>query len=166
MAKPSLTKLKLKKKEEFKVIKINDIDIQIKQYLDIKLKSNIIQGAVRGSVVDFIVDELLMDAYLHILMVEYYTDLTFTEKQQLEILDTYDLFQSNGIFEEIISAIPPEEYNYIFDTSLKLVKEVNSFNASSGAAIQDLIKLLNFAGVDKDKFNEALESVGLTGQTQ
>jgi len=49
MAKVTFTKLALKKKEEVKNIKINDIDIEIKQYLPVNDKLDLIARVISGA---------------------------------------------------------------------------------------------------------------------
>jgi hypothetical protein len=49
MAKVTFTKLALKKKEEVKNIKINDIDIEVKQYLPVNDKLDLIARVISGA---------------------------------------------------------------------------------------------------------------------
>lgn len=152
----SFSKLKLEKNISVNTITINEIEIEIKQYLPVALKSMFIESAVRGSLVQGIVDEILMDAYLHILIFENYTNITLTEKQKESLLDTFDLIQSNGILEQIIAAMPSDEYDYIFNSALKLAKSVNEYNLSLAGLIEKNL----------DKFNlDNIQQQFLNGQT-
>ena len=57
MAKVTFTKLALKKKEEVKNIKINDIDIEVKQYLPVNDKldlNNFIDGEINAKSLTFV----------------------------------------------------------------------------------------------------------------
>ena len=152
----SFSKLKLEKNIAVNTITINEMEIEVKQYIPVALKSMFIESAVRGSLVQGIVDEILMDAYLHVLIFENYTNITLTEKQKESLLDTFDLIQSNGILEQIIAAMPPDEYDYIFNSALKLAKSVNEYNLSLAGLIEKNL----------DKFNlDNIQQQFLNGQT-
>jgi hypothetical protein len=128
MAKVTFSKLGLSKNQSVVETKIGENIIEVSQYLDVATKSAFINAAVRGSVIRGIVDEILMDAYLHVLIVENYTNITFTGKQKEAILDTFDILQSNGVFNLIIANLPSDEYDYIFSTATKLANSVNEYN--------------------------------------
>jgi hypothetical protein len=160
MAKPAFSKLKLKLNEEFQTIKINDVEIEVRQYLDIAAKSNLIQAVVRGSIIEGIVDEMLMDAYLHVLIFEKYFGVSFTEKQSANILETYDILQSNGIFEQMLEAVPQEEYDYLFNAAVKLADKVNARNNSISGAIDGLIENLSALNIPVDNIIDKLKDTG------
>ena len=152
----SFSKLKLEKNIAVNTITINEVEIEVKQYIPVALKSMFIESAVRGSLVQGIVDEILMDAYLHVLIFENYTNISLTEKQKESLLDTFDLIQSNGILEQIIAAMPSDEYDYIFNSALKLAKSVNEYNLSLAGLIEKNL----------DKFNlDNIQQQFLNGQT-
>jgi hypothetical protein len=139
MAKVALSKLKLEKEIEPKKIIINDIEIEVYQYLDTAVKTMIVQSAAWGSLAKNIVDEILLDAYLHVLILEYYTNITLTDKHRENLLSTFDLLQSNGIFEQIVAAMPDGEYDYLFNCALSLSKRINEYNASVPGLMQQLM---------------------------
>ena len=138
MAKVALSKLKLEKEIEPKKIIINDIEIEVYQYLDTAVKTMIVQSAAWGSLAKNIVDEILLDAYLHVLILEYYTNITLTDKHRENLLSTFDLLQSNGIFEQIVAAMPDGEYDYLFNSTLNLAKKINEYNTSLASIFEQL----------------------------
>ena len=44
-----------------------------------------------------------------------YTNITFTDKQKEDIAKLYDILDSNGIINQIVSAIPEDEYHFLID---------------------------------------------------
>jgi hypothetical protein len=98
MAKVGLSKLNLNKKQDIKVIQFEGNDIEIIQYLDIASKSSLVSAAVRGSVIGGIVDEILLDAYLHLFIIDKYTNISLTQKQRDNLLDTFDILESNFLW--------------------------------------------------------------------
>jgi len=146
MAKLSFNKLGLSKSQDKKEIQYNENTIEIYKYLDIKSKSTLVNAAVRAAVIEGIVDEILADAYLHIFIIEYYTNISFTGKQKENIFETFDLMESNGLIQLVIENIPEDEYNYIFSMAKKLTANLNEFNRSPAGASIDLSKLKDLFG--------------------
>lgn len=130
MAKLAFNKLGLSKKQEVAQIQFGENVIEVTNYLEIATKSSLINAAVRGAVIDGVVDEVLLDAYLHLFIVEYYTNITFTPKQRENLLDTFDIIESNGLFDIVLTAMQPGEYEYLFGMAKKLMNNLNEYNRS------------------------------------
>jgi len=128
MAKLSLNKLNLTKKQDIKIVKFEENEIEVAQYLDIASKSGLVTAAVRGAVIEGIVDEILLDAYLHLFILEKYTNISLTPKQRENLLETFDILDSNGIFDLIISGMAENEYEYIFTMAKRLMNNLNDYN--------------------------------------
>lgn len=150
MAKLSLNKLNLNKKQDIKIVSFEGNEIEVAQYLDIASKSGLINAAVRGSVIDGIVDEILLDAYLHLFIVERYTNISFTQKQKENLLETFDLLDSNKFFNVIIEGMAENEYEYIFTMAKRLMNSLNEYNKNVVSifqgfegVLQDIISQVN-----------------------
>ncbi len=128
MAKLSLNKLNLTKKQDIKIVKFEENEIEVAQYLDIASKSGLVTAAVRGAVIEGIVEEILLDAYLHLFILEKYTNISLTPKQRENLLETFDILDSNGIFDLIISGMAENEYEYIFTMAKRLMNNLNDYN--------------------------------------
>lgn len=112
MAKPTLTKLKLKKNIEDNVITINDVEINVKQYLPVEDKIKIITNVLELSAVDNnFVNPVKSDVYFVLELIYNYTNLSFTEKQKEDPSKLYDLLEVNNIIQTICEAIPAQEIN-------------------------------------------------------
>lgn len=92
-----------------KPIKINDKTIQVKQYLPIGLKINLVQLTLQQAIEDGIYNAGLLDAYFNTFIVMYYTDLEFTDEQKQDILGLFDMFEGNGIIDAVCNVIPQVE---------------------------------------------------------
>lgn len=117
MAKISFSKLGLKKNEGVKTVKINDLDIEVKQYLPVNDKliliSNVINAAAAQG--ESFRNPVKIDVFGSLEIVYNYTNLIFTDKQKEDPGKLYDLLEQNGILNKIIEAIPEEEYNFLID---------------------------------------------------
>ena len=111
MAKVSFTKLGLKKKEEIKNITINDQVIEVKQYLPISDKINIITNVIENSADDNnFANPVKVEVFANLEIMYAYTNISFTDKQKGDPTKLYDLLEENGIIAEVIAAIPENEY--------------------------------------------------------
>ena len=111
MAKVSFTKLSLKKKEEIKNITINDQVIEVKQYLPISDKINIITNVIENSADDNnFANPVKVEVFANLEIMYAYTNISFTDKQKENPTKLYDLLEENGIIAEVIATIPENEY--------------------------------------------------------
>ena len=111
MAKVSFTKLGLKKKEEIKNITINDQVIEVKQYLPISDKINIITSVIENSADDNnFANPVKVEVFANLEIMYAYTNISFTDKQKENPTKLYDLLEENGVIAEVIAAIPENEY--------------------------------------------------------
>ena len=111
MAKVSFTKLGLKKKEEIKNITINDQNVEVKQYLPISDKINIITNVIENSADDNnFANPVKVEVFANLEIMYAYTNISFTDKQKEDPTKLYDLLEENGIIAEVIAAIPENEY--------------------------------------------------------
>ena len=112
MAKVSFTKLGLKINQEVKTIEWNEQIIEVKQYLPINKKLELISNVINLSVDETnFANPVKVKVYLSLEIIETYTNINFTEKQKEDICKLYDLFNSNGLIKAIIDEIPQEEYD-------------------------------------------------------
>jgi hypothetical protein len=122
--------LNLKTDDSVKLVDINGIQVEVKQYLPVDVKANIIELATTGSVINGCVSETLMDAYLHTFIVENYTNIKFDEEDIADIFRIFDELNSTGILESIIRAIKPSEYDFIFSVAERAKNNLNLYNQS------------------------------------
>ena len=112
MAKVSFTKLGLSKNQDIEIVKFNDVDIEVKQYLPIQDKLNLI-----STVINYAHDgennfsnPVKVDLFLALEVLYAYTNINFTDKQKEDFIKLYDLVVSSGLYKAIVEAIPVEEF--------------------------------------------------------
>ena len=116
MAKIGFTKLSLKRKNEVKTITINNNQIEIKQYLPVNEKLDLIARVINGAHdQNNFPNPIKIEVIGTLEMIMAYTNISFTEKQKEDIPKLYDLLEENGVIKDIISQIPEDEYNFIID---------------------------------------------------
>ena len=131
MAKVPFSKLALKRKEEIKTITINNNIIEVKQYLPVNEKLELI-----GRIINLAHDSnnfsnpVKLEAIGTVEIIAAYTNITFTEKQREDTAKLYDLLDENGIVKLIIAEIPADEYSFLIDGINDTVKSVYAFQNS------------------------------------
>ena len=111
MAKVPFTKLGLKKIEDTKTISIYDQEVEVKQYLPISDKINIITNVIEKSADDNnFANPVKVEVFANLEIMYAYTNISFTDKQKENPTKLYDLLEENGIIAKVIAAIPENEY--------------------------------------------------------
>ena len=157
MAKVAFSKLALKKQEDVKIVKIGNFDIEVKQYLPVNEKLNLIARVLNGAH-----DEnnfpnpvkIEVISTLEIIMA--YTNISFTDKQKEDIAKLYDLLDSNGIVNIIIAAIPEEEYNFLISGIDDTIKAVYTFQNSILGILETISKDYSNLSLDASKLQQQM----------
>ena len=111
MSRVPFTKLGLKKIEDTKTISICDQDVEVKQYLPINDKINIITNVIENSADDNnFANPVKVEVFANLEIMYAYTNISFTDKQKENPTKLYDLLEENGVIAEVIAAIPENEY--------------------------------------------------------
>lgn len=125
MAKLSLNKLGVKLNQNTQTFEFNGCEIEVKQYLPINDKLKLIGDVMSASMDDNnFANPVKIDVFTALYVIEAYTNITLTEKQKSEPEKVYDILQSNGILELVISNIPESEYTAI---TLGIHRSVKSY---------------------------------------
>ena len=132
MAKIGFSKICTKKKPEPKIIKINDIDVSVIQYLPIQEKMNLIERIIaEASDTNLGIFNLVkLKIFYIIYTTETYTNINFTETMMKNIDETYDKIINNNIWDILIDNIPSKELDYLWDSVLTIAQETARYNSS------------------------------------
>ena len=111
MSRVPFTKLGLKKVEDIKNITICGQMVEVKQYLPISDKINIITNVIENSADDNnFANPVKVEVFANLEIIYAYTNISFTDKQKGDPTKLYDLLEENGVIAEVIAAIPENEY--------------------------------------------------------
>ena len=139
MAKVTYTNLKLKKNSEVKIVKYNDCEIEVSQYLPIEEKCSLISITAQGAKENNICNPLVLEMLFHIYLVFEYTNISFTEKQKEDLFKLYDNLKSNKLLDLILDAIPEEEYDTLYTYLIDYIENQDVERRSVSGLIQSLI---------------------------
>ncbi len=132
MAKVSFTKLGLKKNTNVITLSWNDQTIEIKEYLPIEEKANIIERIINQSIDDKnFASPCRIELYTTLEIIFAYTNINFTDKQKENVQELYDLLIGNGLWQAIVQELQKfTDYNYIITNVQATINEVYKYKNS------------------------------------
>ena len=142
MAKVSFASLKLKTKDDVKTIVIGDKEIEVKQYLPIEDKYDLLMISLQEAKENGIFNELKLDTFFHLNLVFMYSNLSFTDKQKEDLLNLYDILESNDIINKIVAEIPQDEIEYLYSCLGKIKEDLIAYGNSISGIVDNLITQL------------------------
>ena len=131
MAKVSFTKLGLKKNEDVEIVEWNEQKIEVKQYLPIEDKLDLVTKIINDSIdTNNFYNHAKIYIFTILNTILYYTNINLTDKQKEDVAKTYDLLVSSGLSVKIFEQINPYEYNQIKSWVLETVQSIYSYAQS------------------------------------
>ena len=135
MAKIAFSKLGLTKDklDEFQTVEFNDQTVEVKQYLPIAEKAELISRVLNNSVDDNAgyYNNLKLDMWLALEIVYAYSNINFTEKQKSDPMKLYDLLSSNKLLNLIIGLVPESEFYYLTKVTHELATAIYTYRNSA-----------------------------------
>lgn len=142
MSKVSYLNLKLKTDTSTETIDWNNNSIEIKQYLPIEEKYNLVMVTLQEAKESNIYNPLKIDLFFHLNLVYMYTNINFTEKQKEDASKLYDNLMSSGLLAQIISKIPTEEYDMLYTYLENVKNDLDNYGQSFKAILDAIINEL------------------------
>ena len=157
MAKVSFTKLGLKKNEEVGILHINEQDIEVKQYLPINEKLELI-----SSVINSAADEnnfsnpIKENVFLTLEILYHYTNINFTDKQKEDPVKLYDLVVSSGLVNKVTDLIPEEELDEVINGVAQSVKAIYTYKNSVLGILESISQDYSALNLDATEIQQKL----------
>ena len=158
MANVAFSKLNLKKKEEIKTIKFNEQEIEIKQYLPIQDKLDVIYNAIsKTEDENRFFNPVKLECYCTLEIIYAYTNIKFTDKQLEDEAKLFDLMEENGLFDEIFSAIPEEESEFIMSSCEAAAEAIYKFSNSAMGLVHNIVAQKDALSLDLLSFVNTMQ---------
>ena len=157
MAKVSLTKLGLKVNQNIKNIEFNEQIIEVKQYLPINEKLELI-----SSVINSAADEnnfsnpIKENVFLTLEILYHYTNINFTDKQKEDPAKLYDLVVSSGLVNKITDLIPEEELDEVINGVAQSVKAIYTYRNSVLGILENISQDYSALNLDATEIQQKL----------
>ena len=153
MAKLAFSKLGLKQNNDVVNIEFNGQIIEVKQYLPIETKLELITNTINFSTDENnnFTNPIKVKVYMILEIIEKYTNINFTEKQKSEPTKLYDLVFGNGLVENILKNIPEKEYSDIVEGINNSIEVFDKYKNSFMGFLENLSS--DYKAVDLDLSN-------------
>ena len=157
MAKVSLTKLGLKINQNVKNIEFNEQIIEVKQYLPINEKLELI-----SSVINSAADEnnfsnpVKENVFLTLEILYHYTNINFTDKQKEDPVKLYDLVVSSGLVNKVTDLIPEEELDEVINGVAQSVKAIYTYRNSVLGILESISQDYSALNLDATEIQQKL----------
>ncbi len=166
MAKASFHKMGIKIDNRVNKFTFENVEVEVKQYLPISDKYDLIMVALQKAEENGIYNDILLDAFFHLNIVYLYTNISFTENQKADEMQLFDLIESSGLLGLVVENMEVGEYNSLLAYLDNIKTDILTYRNTAGAVLQSVIQDLpknaqaakdiidNF---DKDKFKEVID---------
>lgn len=131
MAKLAFTKLGLIKNQDVKTIEFNEQSVEIKQYLPVNNKLELISNVINKSMdVNNFINPLRVEVFFALEVIDFYTNITFTEKQKEDSAKLFDLISGSGLIDQIVREIPEDEYTKLYGYTQASIAAIYNYRSS------------------------------------
>lgn len=158
MAKIPFTKLGLKVNNNVHQLNYNDNIIEVKEYLPIKEKLELVSRIINlASDDNGYYNPMKIDIFMIMEILYAYTNLNFTDKMKEELFKTYDVVVSSGIVQRVIN-IMGTEYDIIRDNVWSTIKSIYEYKNSAAGVISLISQDYSNVNLDLDAIQEKIEN--------
>lgn len=159
--KPTFAKLGLKMNNSINTVMFNDQEIEVKQYLPINDKLDLIAAVINQASDDNnFMNPVKTEVFMRLEIIFRYTNISFTEKQKEDLVKLYDLIDSNNLFNIIINAIPEEEYNIIVDGVMDCSEAIYTYQNSIMGVLERVSSDYEATDLNLDALKDKLNDLG------
>lgn len=137
MSKIAFTKLNLVKNTSIQILEWENQKLEIKQYLPVKEKMELISRIVGFSMDDNVfINPCKIEIFKALQLILSYTNINLTDKQAEDTVKMYDLFVSSGFYGKVKELIPQSELDFINKGIIDTIHEIYSYKNSFAGMIE------------------------------
>lgn len=153
MAKLAYSKLGIKSDIEIKNINFNEQIVEVKQYLPIASKLEMVENILNYSAEDKHFYNIgKIEIYLALEIISNYTNIGFTDKQKKDPAKLYDGVCTSGFYKVILETIPENEISLLKSMINETINSVYNFDNS-------ILGILNTISQDYSNLNFDAEEI-------
>ena len=157
MAKVSFSKLGLKVNQDIKTIIFNNQNIEVKQYLPINEKLELISNVINASHDDNnFANPVKVSVFTTLEIMYAYTNINFTDKQKEDPTKLYDMLVSSGLIAAVVNAIPEAEYHEVLCGVSDSIDAIYTYRNSVMGILEQVSQDYSNLDLDVTKIQEKL----------
>lgn len=158
MAKVSFSKLGLTKNQEVKILNWNEQNIEVRQYLPISEKleliSNVINSAHDGN--SNFANPVQVEVFTGLELLYAYTNISFTDKQKEDPAKLFDLVKSSRLLDSVIMLIPAKEYTDLVTGVQNSITAIYAYQNSVMGVLDNISTDYSNLNLDATEIQKAL----------
>ena len=132
MAKPTFAKLKLTPQEPIKKFNWGEQEIEVKQYISIQNKLNMISEVLNLAADDNrFYNPGKISMFFALKVLDYYTNLSMTDKQRENPIKLYDDIMASGFYGAVFKHIPEDEIGFVYNTMMDSIEQIYKYQNSA-----------------------------------
>ena len=139
MANIKFEDLNLQTTNEIKTFKWGDKEIEVKQYLPVQDKYDLVMITLQKSFEDGIYNPLKLDMYFHLNLLYLYSNIEFSEQEREDETNLCDKLENSGFMTEFLKTWNENEYNYLLDKIDDLQYKIEQYNATAASVLRGFI---------------------------
>lgn len=157
MAKLAFSKLGLKVNNQVININYNEQNIEVKQYISVNDKLKLISEVINNTIDEHsFCNPVKVQVYLALGILDYYTNISFTEKQREDPVKLYDNFQSTKLLHQICDAIPEDELMDLTNGMWDSINSIYTYNNSAMGVIENIGSNYKDMNLDVEEIQQKL----------
>ena len=157
MAKVSFAKFGLKTNSDIQLLSFGDGEIEVRSYLPIQEKIELISKIVSQSVDDNgYWNPIRVKVFMTLEVMYAYTNINFTDKMKENIFKTYDLLVSTGLFDKVLTCILPSDWKMIQEDTMATIKNIYEFKNSVMGVLETVSSDYSDLNLDAQNIQKAL----------
>lgn len=159
MAKVSFKNLGLKMDQGVEVINFNGEEIEVKHYLPINDKLDLISRVVNkadASDENNFVNSIKINMFLALEVIYNYTNLNITDKQKEDELKLYDVIISSGLYSAVMHAIPANEFSALCSGLSEIVENIYKYRNSALGILETISQDYSNLNLDANEIQNKL----------
>lgn len=162
MSKTSFVKLGLKIDNSTKTFEWLDNDgkltiVEVKQYLPIEEKLEVISNIINNSIDDNdFYNPVRLEIFTTLEIVYAYTNLNITDKMKENPFKLYDIILSSGLYDKILEMIPTEEFDRIDVSAHATIRNIYNYKNSAAGILHLLSAEYSNLNFDLTTLNEKI----------
>lgn len=148
------------------ILKIGEQQIEVKQYLPIADKNDLIEIALQKAEQNGTYNEILLDVYFHLNLVYLYTNIEFSDEDREDEMQLYDILESNHVIDDVIACLMDGEYDNLKDLLVTMLNRKLKYENSAAAVFRRFVTDLPAAAAtaseivenfDREKYSSVLD---------
>lgn len=159
MAKIPFSKLGVKADNEIALLSWGEYQIEVKKYLPMNDKAEMISKVINLSADDNgYYNPLRVKVYLTLETIYSYTNISFTEKQKENELKLYDMIIGSGLFTEVVNLIPEDEWEDLQHTVWDTITNIYEYKNSAMGVLETIAADYSNLELDAKNINASLSN--------